>query len=174
MAKKKKSVPSKRKKPRKPAVFDLIEALDRETAQRVLWALAVEDKSIAARIERLVTERSRKIDIEEVAEEVFGVLDSIDVQELWSRSGKQRGRYVDPGEAAYEMFEEALEPSKTDEHLTYYSCVLHCNTEVKNERHHNDTNTQKTEKLSKIHQPQGKGPCQRYCEGITDTVPCRP
>ena len=110
MVERKKAVSTKKKKTGKPTVFDLIEALDQETTQRLLWALAVEDKNAAAKIEKLVTGYFKKIDVEEVAEDVFSVLDFLDVREIGARSGKQRGGYIEPVEAAYEIFEEALDP----------------------------------------------------------------
>ncbi|MBI4309581.1 MAG: calcium-binding protein [Candidatus Omnitrophica bacterium] len=45
-----------------------------------------------------------------LAEEVFSELDGLEVEELWDRSGPSREGYSDPGEMAYEMLEEVLEP----------------------------------------------------------------
>jgi hypothetical protein len=51
------------------------------------------------------------VDVEAVAEGVFWDLDSIAVEEVWDQSGRKRGGYVDPGEAAWQVFEEALAPA---------------------------------------------------------------
>jgi hypothetical protein len=50
------------------------------------------------------------VDVDETAEEVFFVLDSIDVQDCWNRSGKSRYGYTEPSEAAVELVEEELQP----------------------------------------------------------------
>jgi len=37
-------------------------------------------------------------------------LDSIEVEEVWDRSGRTRNGYVEPTEMAFPMFEDALDP----------------------------------------------------------------
>ena len=37
-------------------------------------------------------------------------LDSIEVEEVWDRSGRTRNGYVEPTEMAFQMSEEALDP----------------------------------------------------------------
>src|ERR1700680_1633813 len=51
-----------------------------------------------------------EIELDEIADDVFAVLDSIDVQDCWDRSGRSRDRYTAPDEAADEMIEEELQP----------------------------------------------------------------
>jgi hypothetical protein len=48
--------------------------------------------------------------IDDVAAKVQVGLESIDIEDVFDRAGSKRGGYVDPGDAAWEMFEEALEP----------------------------------------------------------------
>ena len=50
------------------------------------------------------------VDVDETADEVFCVLDSIDVQDCWDRSGKSGHGYTEPSEAAVELMEEELQP----------------------------------------------------------------
>ena len=50
------------------------------------------------------------IDVDETANDVFFVLDSIDVQDCWDRSGRSRYGYTEPSEAAVELVEEELQP----------------------------------------------------------------
>lgn len=52
----------------------------------------------------------RGVDMEEVADDVFSVLDCINVEDVWDQSGSKREGYVDPNDKAWEFFEEALEP----------------------------------------------------------------
>jgi hypothetical protein len=51
-----------------------------------------------------------EIDLDEIADDVFFVLDSIDVQDCWARAGGSRDGYTSPDEAAVELIEEALRP----------------------------------------------------------------
>ena len=46
----------------------------------------------------------------EIAEDVFFVLNLLDVHDLWDRSGAQRNGYFPLEEVAAEMMEEELEP----------------------------------------------------------------
>jgi hypothetical protein len=50
------------------------------------------------------------VDVDETADEVFCVLDSIEVQDCWDRSGSSRHGYTEPSEAAVELVEEELQP----------------------------------------------------------------
>jgi hypothetical protein len=63
--------------------------------------------------EAVVTEAMNvltEIDLDGTADEVFVVLDSIDVQDCWDRSGGSRDGYTSPDEAAAEIIEEELQP----------------------------------------------------------------
>ncbi len=107
MAKTKKSTTTTKKKAKKQNIFNIITPDD---AFVILQTLAKEDKELAKRIEQLALEYLSNVDVESVADEVYSELDCIDVEELWDRSGSTRDGYVDPGEMAWEMFEEALQP----------------------------------------------------------------
>jgi hypothetical protein len=50
------------------------------------------------------------VDLDETADEGFFVLDSIDVEDCWDRSGSSRYGYTEPSEAAVELVEEELQP----------------------------------------------------------------
>jgi len=50
------------------------------------------------------------VDVDETADEVFCVLDSIDVRDCWDRSGSSRHGYTEPSQAAVELVEEELHP----------------------------------------------------------------
>jgi hypothetical protein len=50
------------------------------------------------------------IDPDEIAEDAFFVLDLIDVETLWDKSGPGRKGYVSPDDQALNMIEEELEP----------------------------------------------------------------
>jgi hypothetical protein len=66
---------------------------------------------LRAEAETLALEMITKVSPEGVAEDVIFALEGIEQEDIWGRSGNdQIGRYVDPGEAAYELCDEALEP----------------------------------------------------------------
>ncbi|MBI5183525.1 MAG: hypothetical protein HY999_04105 [Nitrospinae bacterium] len=96
-----------RKKNKSANILDTISPND---AFVILKILAKEDTNIAKRIEQLAIDYLGNVDIEDVAEEVYWELNGIEVEEVWDRSGSTRDGYIDPGDMAYEMFEEALEP----------------------------------------------------------------
>src|ERR1700680_3280026 len=89
---------------------DLIGKLTAEQALRIIERLARKGgeirEAVVAEAMILLTE----IDLDETAEEVFEVLDSIDVQDCWDRSGGSRDGYTSPDEAAAEIIEEELQP----------------------------------------------------------------
>lgn len=72
--------------------------------------LCQEDPIIKKRIEEIFLNQVRDVDISEISDEVFSDLDFIDVEDLWDRSGSHRDGYTEPGEAAFEMIEEVIEP----------------------------------------------------------------
>jgi len=88
-------------------IFDAISADD---ALAILRLLAKEDTKIAKKIEQIAIEYLSDVDIEDIASEVYFELDSIEVEEVWDRSGRTRNGYVEPTEMAFQMFEDALEP----------------------------------------------------------------
>lgn len=79
-------------------------------ALEILKRLSEKDQNIAQRIEKEAGEVFEKIDLEEICEGVYLVLDGIDVEELWDRSGPSRDGYSSPEDMAVEMMEEELEP----------------------------------------------------------------
>ncbi len=91
----------------KKQVLDNISA---EHAYEILKRLADEDVKISKRIEKLALEYLIEVNPDDIADNVFYDLDSIEVEDVWKNSGRTRYGYVDPYELASEMFEEALEP----------------------------------------------------------------
>jgi hypothetical protein len=89
---------------------DVISKLTAEQALKIVERLGRKGGDIqeAVRVEAMnvLTE----IDLDETAEEVLLILDSIDVQDCWDRSGGSRDSYTSPDEAAAEIMEEELQP----------------------------------------------------------------
>ena len=93
---------------------DILGAISPAEALAVLNELT-EDPQIRRRAEAIALAVVGDVDIEAVAEEVFCELDSIAVEDVWDSSGATRDGYVEPGEYAWQLFEDALEPF--EEHL---------------------------------------------------------
>lgn len=89
--------------------FD-IESITPEHALSILKKLIEEDKKIAKRIQKIITQLISTVHPEEIAQEVLSELDSLDVEDLWDRSGSTRYGYIEPCEMAYEMVEKSLSP----------------------------------------------------------------
>jgi hypothetical protein len=89
---------------------DVLRQLTPEQALVILSRLYEKD----GKIRQVVVEEARSVldavDLDETAREVFLVLDSISVEDLWDRSGASRRGYTSPDEAAVDMFEKELEP----------------------------------------------------------------
>lgn len=88
----------------------ILDKISAEEALEILRRLAEKDTNIAQQIEKEAEQLLKKIDLEEICEEVLSVLDGIDVHELWDRSGPKTDGYSSPEEMAVEMMEEELDP----------------------------------------------------------------
>ena len=99
---------SKRRSKRdRSEILGMITAKD---ALTILRCLAEQDGEIAERIDDVAMRIFSSVDIESVASDVQMELESLDVEDVWDRSGSTRHEYVDPGDAAWQMFEDALDP----------------------------------------------------------------
>lgn len=91
-------------------MYDVISKLTPEQALEVVMRLS--DKGGAIR-DAVLAEAGNvlsEIDLDQSAEKVFFVLDSVDVQDCWNRAGNSRDGYTSPDEAAFELIEEQLQP----------------------------------------------------------------
>lgn len=89
--------------------FD-VDCITPDNALLVLKILANEDKKIGKRIQQIATQLITSVDLEEVANNLFSELDSLEVEDLWDQSGSTRYGYVEPCDKAYEMMEDVLKP----------------------------------------------------------------
>jgi hypothetical protein len=89
---------------------DVLDVLSPEQAATVLDRLAASDPEIRKKAREIALELVGDVDVEELAEAVYWELDSIAVEDVWDNSGPTRDGYVDPGDYAWQLFEEALEP----------------------------------------------------------------
>ena len=88
----------------------ILESMTGSDALSVLRLLAERDDEFAEVIDATARELLGQIDSEDVATDVQMELEFLDVEEVWDRSGARRDGYIDPGDAAWQMFEDALKP----------------------------------------------------------------
>lgn len=103
---------SAKKKTRKRAApaSKVLESITGSDALSILKLLAERDHKLVEVIDATARELLDQVDTEDVATDVQMELELLDVEEVWERSGATRDGYVDPGDAAWQMFEEALKP----------------------------------------------------------------
>ena len=89
---------------------DVIKKLTAEQALEVVKRLSEKGGEIREAVLPEATNLLTAVNVETTADEVFFVLDSIDVQDCWDRSGRSRHGYTEPSEAAVELVEEELQP----------------------------------------------------------------
>lgn len=87
----------------------LINKISPNEALTILKQIAKADKIIEKKITEIAEGIIRNVDVEEICNEVFSVLDNIDVHDLWGRSGSTAYGYVTPEDMAVEMMEEELD-----------------------------------------------------------------
>ena len=88
----------------------LLDGLFPEEALAVLKELAASESRIRRKAETIALKIIGETDVDDVAEELFWELDSLEVEEVWDNSGPTRDGYVDPGDCAWQLFENALDP----------------------------------------------------------------
>jgi hypothetical protein len=89
---------------------DIFDKISPNEALKILRQIAKTDKNLKKKIIELAEELFRDVDVDDICETVFNVLDGIDVHELWDRAGPKTEGYTSPEDMSAEMFEEALEP----------------------------------------------------------------
>lgn len=87
-----------------------LESITGADALAILKVLADRNENLAQEIDAVAKGLFSHVEIDEMAANVQMELESLYVEDIWDRSGAKRDGYVDPGEAALEMFEGALKP----------------------------------------------------------------
>jgi hypothetical protein len=88
----------------------VLETITPADALTILQRLLEGDAEMAKRIEDVALEILRGVNIDSVTSEVQTELESLHVEDVWDASGSTSHGYVDPGDAAWQMFEDALSP----------------------------------------------------------------
>lgn len=99
---------AKRRKPK------MLESLSGPDALSILKMLAERDTSFAEAIDAAAEELLTGVEVESVAADVRSALESLEPEDVWDRSGRTREGYVEPSEAAWEIFDEALRPFRQE------------------------------------------------------------
>ena len=89
---------------------DVLAQLTPEQALEIVRRLYEKNVDIRMAVMEEANSVLEAIDCDEIAEDVFFALDSLDVQDLWDNSGARRNGYISPDEAAVEIIENELEP----------------------------------------------------------------
>ena len=89
---------------------DIFDKISPNEALKILRQIVKTDKKLKKKIIELAEDLFRDVDVDDICETVFNVLDGIDVHELWDRAGPKTEGYTSPEDMSVEMFEEALEP----------------------------------------------------------------
>jgi hypothetical protein len=89
---------------------DILQSISDKEASSVLQKLVATSPAIRKKAEEIALALLVDVDAEEVAEDVLMELESLRVEDIWDNSGSMRDGYVDPGDYAWEMFAEALQP----------------------------------------------------------------
>ena len=111
MAKQAKKKAAKQTSTRRANTLESITGAD---ALAILKVLAARNENLAREIDAVAKELFSHLEIDEMAADVQMELESLYVEDIWDRSGAKRDGYVDPGEAAWEMFDEALKPFRDE------------------------------------------------------------
>jgi hypothetical protein len=93
----------------KPKAAAALEKLRPEEAAAVLNQLLGKRPELKSEAERLAIQIVSAASIEDVAEEVYREITSIDLEALNGRAGSHSWGYVEPSEAATELLSEAVE-----------------------------------------------------------------
>lgn len=89
---------------------NMLDALEHYEALYVIRRITKDNDALIKKTIKIVEGLLSDVVPEEVAEDLYYELNSIDVEDLWNSSGKTRYGYVDPDEKAWEMFVEVVEP----------------------------------------------------------------
>jgi hypothetical protein len=92
----------------------ILARLKPEEAQDVLQHLIEAEPDLRGRAEEVAHSLLGEVSCEKIAGEVEDAVRGIDSDDVGGRAGKHSWGYVEPGEAATELLDEALEPYRED------------------------------------------------------------
>jgi hypothetical protein len=87
-----------------------MQSLSADEAARVLKDMLDDDPSLMKKAYDSAVKAAVDVDADAIMHKVFSRLDRLDMDDLSGRAGRTQHGYVEPSEAAWELFEEALDP----------------------------------------------------------------
>ena len=99
---------------RKPAIAGMLERLGAGELAAVLRSLLRKHPDLKRDAESMATAIVSSPSVEDIADEVCTNLTSLGVDELSGRAGKHSWGYIEPGQAAQDLLEEAVAESIAD------------------------------------------------------------
>ena len=87
-----------------------IQNLNADEASQVLKELVGDSPDLTKKAYEIAMKVAGDVDADVIMDEVFYALDRLDMDDLNGRAGRTRYGYVEPNDAAWELFEEALNP----------------------------------------------------------------
>jgi hypothetical protein len=87
-----------------------IDGLSVDEAARVLRDMLGKDPDLMKKAYEIAVKVAGDVDADVIMDRVFRRLDMLDLDDLSGRAGRTRHGYVEPTDAAWELFEEALDP----------------------------------------------------------------
>jgi hypothetical protein len=94
----------------RPGMKKFIESLSAYEAARVLEDLLGNDPGLVKKAYEAAIKVAGDVDADAIMNKVFNRLDRLDTDDLNGCAGKTRYGYIEPSEAAWELFEETLAP----------------------------------------------------------------
>lgn len=94
--------------------FGVLERLTPDESGVVLRILLERNQNLRAEAEKIAKELVASPSAEDIAEDIFEAVTSVDIDDLNSRAGKTQWGYVEPSEAAWELLEESVEDAVSD------------------------------------------------------------
>lgn len=91
-------------------MISFIHGINEHQASQVIKALLDNNPDFLKKVYDIAVQVVGNVDTEEIADNVYYALDVLDIEMLSGRAGRTRYGYVEPTEAAWEIFEEAITP----------------------------------------------------------------
>lgn len=91
-------------------MIKLLQSLSEYEASKVLDTLLDDHPDILKKAYDAAMKVANDVDVDKITNDVYRSLSSIDIDDLYGRSGKTRYGYVEITDEAYVMFEESIDP----------------------------------------------------------------
>lgn len=90
--------------------MNLLLRLTPDEAKQFLLKISEEDLQLGKQLEEKVHKYLLKVNVDELALAVYQALNKLTLEDIYTRAGSRRFKYVEPAEAAYQVVEETHTP----------------------------------------------------------------